>query len=140
MTTTQILGAEQVVRRYFDALKAGENDIVRDSFADEATFWYPGDLPISGTWTGRDQIVDGFLGTAFALLDPDKEVRIEVTNFFAADDQVTVEWSSWGTVRNGNPYHNKNIAVFRVADGKIVTVREYANAQNWERALRDPQA
>ena len=131
--------AEQVIRRYFDALANGTDEIIRDSFAEDATFHYPGDLPMSGTWIGRDQIVDGFLGTAFRQLDPDREVTIEVTNVLADGPQVVVEWTSRATVANGNPYDNQNIAVFVVRDGRIIQAREYANTQHWEHALRDPQ-
>ncbi|BDM74448.1 hypothetical protein HEK616_79350 (plasmid) [Streptomyces nigrescens] len=50
-----------------------------------------------------------------------------------------VEWTSRATVKNGNPYDNRNIAVFVVHDGKITEAREYADTQHWEHALRTPQ-
>ena len=130
--------AEQTVREYFEALATGGD--VAQYYAQDATFWYPGELPMSGTWKGREAIVDGFLGAAFGLLDPDKETRIEVTNLIAAEPYVTVEWDSMATARNGNAYHNQNIAIFHVQDGLITTAREYANTQHWEHVLRDPQA
>jgi hypothetical protein len=129
--------AEQTVREYFHALATG-GDVAR-YYAEDATFWYPGELPMSGTWRGRAAIVDGFLGAAFQLLDPERDVAIEVTKVIAADPYVTVEWDSRATVRNGNPYHNQNIAIFHVRDGLITEAREYANTQHWEHALRDPQ-
>ncbi|MBO2454238.1 nuclear transport factor 2 family protein [Actinomadura barringtoniae] len=132
--------AEKVVRRYFDALANGKDEIVRDSFAEDATWWYAGELPMSGTWNGREQIVDGFLGSAYDLLDPDKEVGIEVTEVIATGDHVIVEWTSSATVKNGNPYLNHNIGVFVVRDGRIAVAREYADTQHWEHALRAPQA
>lgn len=130
--------AEQTVREYFHALATGGD--VAEYFAEDATFWYPGDLPISGTWRGRAAIVDGFLGTAFGLLDPTKETTIEVTALIPAEPYVTVEWDSSATARNGNPYHNQNIAIFHVRDGLIATAREYADTQHWEHVLRAPQA
>ena len=131
--------AEQVVLRYFDALATGKQDVIRDSFAPDATFSYPGQLPMSGIWTGPDAIVDGFLAAAFELLDPAAPVTIEITGVIAADPHVIVEWTSRGTVRNGNAYDNQNIAVYTVRNGKIATAREYANTQHWEHALRDPE-
>ena len=131
--------AEQVVLRYFDALATGNQDIMRDSFAADATFSYPGQLPMSGTWTGPDGIVDGFLAAAFQLLDPTAPVSIEITGVISADPHVIVEWTSRGTVRNGNAYNNQNIAVYTVRDGKIAAAREYANTQHWEHALRNPE-
>jgi ketosteroid isomerase-like protein len=49
------------VRRYVGALAAGDKDAIGDSWAEDGTCWYGGDLPISGTWRGRDQVIDGFL-------------------------------------------------------------------------------
>ncbi|MEY9935817.1 nuclear transport factor 2 family protein [Streptacidiphilus sp. MAP5-3] len=130
---------QQVVLRYFDALANGKQDVIRDSFAADATFTYPADLPMSGTWTGPDGIVDGFLAAAFALLDPEKPVSVDVTGVYPAGQHVIVEWTSRGTVRNGNPYLNHNIAVFTVREGRIVSAREYADTQHWEHALRSTE-
>ncbi|MCK7626037.1 nuclear transport factor 2 family protein [Streptomyces sp. RS10V-4] len=128
-------GAKEVVLRYFDALVAGDRDAIRDSWAEEGSCWYGGDLPISGTWQGRDQVINGFLATAFAHLDPDREVGARVTNIFGEDEQVSVEWDSWGTGRTGRAYRQKNTAIFTVRNGAIVSMREYADTQHWERAL-----
>lgn len=126
-----------LMRKYFDALAAGDHETVWASWAEDGTCWYGGDLPISGTWRGRDRVINGFLATAFAHLDPDREIGIKVTNIFADGEQVLVEWNSWATGRTGRPYDQKNIGVFIVRDGKINEMREYADTQNWERALID---
>ncbi|MYW69175.1 nuclear transport factor 2 family protein [Streptomyces sp. SID8379] len=126
-----------VVLRYFEALAAGDQETILDSWAEDGTCWYGGDLPISGTWRGRDQVIDGFLGTAFAHLDPEREVGLKVTNVFGEGEQVLVEWHSWATGRTGRPYDQRNIGVFVVRDGRIAAMREYADTQNWERALID---
>jgi ketosteroid isomerase-like protein len=123
------------VLRYFDALAAGDQDAIRDSWAVDGSCRYGGDLPISGTWQGRDQVINGFLATAFAHLDPDEEIGVKVTNHFGAGEQVLVEWDSWGTGRTGRPYRANNAGVFTVRDGKITSMREYADTRHWRRAL-----
>ncbi|GHF36092.1 MULTISPECIES: nuclear transport factor 2 family protein [Streptomyces] len=128
---------KDVVRRYFEALAAGDQAAIRDSWAEDGSCWYGGDLPISGTWQGRDQVINGFLATAFAHLDPEKEVGLKVTNLFGEGEQVFAEWDSWATGRTGRPYDQKNSGVFTVRDGKIVSMREYADTQNWALALLD---
>jgi uncharacterized protein len=42
-------------------------------------------------------VINGFLATAFAHLDPDREVGVRVTNIFDEDEQVVVEWDSWAS-------------------------------------------
>ena len=132
MTSTE---PREVVGRYFDALANGDQTTIWNSWAEDGTCWYGGDLPISGTWRGRDQVINGFLATAFAHLDPEKEVGVRVTNILGEGDQVVVEWDSWATGKTGRPYDQKNIGVFTVRGGKIVNMREYADTQHWERAL-----
>jgi ketosteroid isomerase-like protein len=124
-----------LMRQHFDALAAGDQETVWESWAEDGTCWYGGDLPISGTWRGRDRVINGFLATAFAHLDPDREIGIKVTNIFADGEQVLVEWDSWATGKTGRPYDQRNIGVFIVRNGKITEMREYADTQNWERAL-----
>lgn len=135
MTSLKTSEPKDVVRRYFEALAAGDQDTILNSWAEDGSCWYAGDLPISGTWQGRDQVIDGFLATAFAHLDPDREIGVRVTNVFGEGEQVFVEWDSWATGRTGRAYDQKNSGVFVVRDGKIVTMREYADTQHWERAL-----
>ena len=55
---------------------------------------------------------------------------IELTNVISAGDQVVAEWISRATVRGGAGYHNRNIGVFTVRDGKITSVREYTDTQH----------
>jgi ketosteroid isomerase-like protein len=75
------------------ALAAGDADAVHDFFAPDATWWLGGDLPISGTWSGRDTIMADFFGTAMAHYEPGS-VSLEVTGMVAEGDQVTLEWTS----------------------------------------------
>jgi ketosteroid isomerase-like protein len=40
-----------------------------------------------------------------------------------------------GAARDGGAYHNRNIGVFAVRDGKISSVREYTDTQHVEHVL-----
>ena len=117
-----------VVIRYVEAARDGMSAVIRDSFAADATWEYPGDLPLSGTHQGIDAIVNEFLGGAAALMTPGTNVVIELTN-------VVAEWTSRATARNGGAYHNRNAGIFIVRDGKIVSVREYTDTQHAAQVL-----
>lgn len=134
-TATATTAPQQLVLRYFTALAEGDQETIRDCWAEDGSVWYCGDLPISGTWQGRDQVIDGFLAIAFAHFDPAHEVGLKVTNVFGQGDQVLIEWDSWGVGKTGRSYDQRNIGVFIVRDDKIVAMREYADTQHWERAL-----
>ena len=117
-----------VVIRYVEAARDGMSAVIRGSFAEDATWEYPGDLPLSGTYRGIDAIVTEFLGGAAALMAPG--VVLELTNVVAEGDQVVAEWTSRATARTGAAYRNRNAGIFTVRDGKIVSVREYTDTQH----------
>jgi uncharacterized protein len=107
------------------ALQSGDEQAIRSFFAEGATWTLrAADTPISGTWTGREAIIDGFFATAMAHREPGS-VRIEVTAMIAEQDQVVLQWTSRARMSDGEPYENDCIGVFTVRDGKIQAVREY---------------
>ena len=93
------------VERYLAAAQAGDAEAVRGVFAEDASWQLGGDLPISGSWNGRDAIVDEFLATALSYYQPGS-VSLEVTSVLADGDQVVVEWTSRARSRAGRPYEN----------------------------------
>jgi hypothetical protein len=113
-----------VVERYIAAAEVRDEAALRASFAEDATWQLDGELPISGTWHGRDAILDEFLATALSYYEP-SSVSIEVTNVIAEGDAVVAEWTSRAQTVDGAPYENHCIGVFRVRDGLIQSVREY---------------
>jgi ketosteroid isomerase-like protein len=119
-----------VVTRYIHAVRDGDTEVIRASFAEDATWEYPGDLPLSGTWRGRDTIVNDFLGGLGTLFEAGESPAIELTSILAAGGQVVAEWTSRATARGGAAYHNRNIGVFTVRDGKITSIREYTDTQH----------
>ena len=123
-----MIDSKQVVERYVAAVAAGDEQAIRDSFAEDATWWLGGDLPISGTWNGREAIMGDFLATAMAFYEPGS-VSLEVTGLLAEGDQVTLEWTSRARTAAGEPYENFCIGVFTVRNGRIVAVREYMDTQ-----------
>ncbi|KAA2266528.1 limonene-1,2-epoxide hydrolase [Solihabitans fulvus] len=121
---------KSVVVRYVEAVRDGDLAVIRDSFAEDATWEYPGTLPLSKVWTGRDVIVDDFLGGVGTRLKAGEPVLIELTNVLADGDQVVAEWTSRATAANGAAYHNKCLGVFTVREGRIASVREYADTHH----------
>jgi uncharacterized protein len=117
--------SKAVVERYVAAAAAGDAQTARELFAPAATWTLAaGDLPIAGTWEGRDAIIDDFLGTAQSYYAPGS-ITIEITGMVAEADQVVVQWTSRARTRGGEPYENGCIGVFTICDGQIQRVREY---------------
>lgn len=47
----------EIVRRFVDALRAGDEDAMRDELAPDVTWTVPGSTPVSGTFRGPDEVV-----------------------------------------------------------------------------------
>jgi hypothetical protein len=117
---------------------------VRDCFAEDATWTlHAGRLAMSGTWVGRDRIMDGFFATAMANYEPGS-VQIETTATIAEGDRIVRQWTSRARTRDGEPYENGSIGVFTFRDGHIHSVREYMDTlyagEAFTRATRSSQA
>ncbi|MYS48324.1 nuclear transport factor 2 family protein [Streptomyces sp. SID8499] len=118
-----------VVIRYVEAVRDGALDVVRDSFAADATWHYPGDLPISKVWHGRDEIIDEFLGGMGPLLAPGT-MEIELVGTIAEGDRVMAEWTSRAKTVHGAAYDNRCAGIYTVRDGKITSVVEYTDTRH----------
>ena len=126
---------KNIMRRYVDALQAADTAAVASFFAEDATWTLlAGDLRMSGTWRGRDRIMDGFLATAMTNGQPGS-VELETTAAIAEQDRVVLHWTGRARTRDGQPYENGCIAIFTVRDGKIQGVREYMDTLYLSRAL-----
>jgi len=115
--------SKTLLTRYVDALLAGAP--LHEFFAEDATWTlHAGDLPLSGTWRGRDAILNDFLGRALGHYEPGS-ISIEVTAMIAEGNQVALQWTTRARTLDGDPYENGCLGVFTVRDGLIVSVREY---------------
>src|SRR4051794_39560129 len=93
----------ETIERYAEALQRG--DEVTGFFAENATWSLAGRLPLSGTWEGRDAILNDFLCQIGSLYEPGS-ISLEVTSLTAAEDRVALEWTSRARTSDGEPYEN----------------------------------
>src|SRR6185437_12997606 len=108
---------------------------LRASFAPDATWWLRGELPVSGTYTGADEILDGFLAAMLARLDPSAPVTQTLKHVIADGDLAVAEWTSHARSATGEPYENDYAVVFEVRGEQITAVREYFDTAYAQRVL-----
>lgn len=124
-----------VVARFFRALRAGDMDAVRSSFAPDATWTLRGELPASGMWAGPGGIIDGFFPQIFGRLDPDVPVVQDVHRIIADGQYAVAEWTTHARTRDGRCYDSDYAGVFRVIDGHLAGVTEYLDTAYAKRVL-----
>lgn len=123
-----------VVIRYIEAVRDGDGDVIYDSFAEDATWHYPGDLPISKVWHGRDAIINDFLGGMGPVLVPGT-LEIALISTLAEGERVVAEWTSKAKTVHGGTYDNRCLGIYTVRDGRITSVIEYADTHHVATAL-----
>jgi uncharacterized protein len=117
---------KKTVLEFIDALSSGNLKALDAALAEDATWWLPGSLPVSGTHRGKKGIFEGFLAKAAPLFQPGS-LAIEVRNTIAEGDCVAVEWIARGKTAKGKSYENYYNVMFEVKNSKIQTVREYVD-------------
>ncbi|HTU30447.1 MAG TPA: SgcJ/EcaC family oxidoreductase [Solirubrobacteraceae bacterium] len=114
-----------VAERYVAAAQAADKQALEELFAADATWTLAaGNLPIAGTWRGREAVLNDFLAVALSRYQPGS-IELEVTRTIAEGDQVVMQWTSRARTHSGQPYENECIGVFTIRDGRIRAVREY---------------
>ncbi|MFB7664686.1 nuclear transport factor 2 family protein [Kitasatospora sp. NPDC056138] len=125
MTTEDLTAASKaVVLAYMNTLTAGDLTALRGFFAPDVTWRLAGDLPLSRTWTGPDEILDEFIPSMLSRLVPES-MEFEFEGLIGDGDQVLAEWNTRGLAKSGARYDQHCMAVFTVRDGRITAVREY---------------
>lgn len=127
----------RAVADYVSALQHGDLDALRASFAPTATWTLRGDVPVAGTWTGAEEILDGFLAQLVATLDQQTPVRQTLHGIIADGDHAVALWTSTARARNGAHYTNDYAVVFHVVDGVIHDVVEHCDTSYLKRVLFD---
>ena len=99
--------------------------------ADDATWWMPGSLPVSGTYR-KDEIQAIFAGVRDRFVEPP---RMEIRTVTAEDDRVAVEVDGEGVMANGLEYRNSYHLLFRVRDGAIVECHNHQDLDHLRQML-----
>jgi ketosteroid isomerase-like protein len=117
---------KNVVLGFVEALSTGNVEAAKAAIAEDATWWIPGSLPVSGTHRGKKAIFEDFLGQAQALFQPNS-LSIQVRSAIGEGDNVAVEWIARGKSAKGKNYENYYHLMFEVRNGKIQAIREYVD-------------
>lgn len=114
------------IRRFFEAMNAGDVAAIVDSYADDATLRTMGRTLISGTFdkpaiaSAAGRIFEAFPGG----------IRFVIHAITAQEDRVAIEAESFGRHASGRDYNNQYHFLARLRDGKIVEFKEYCDTEH----------
>jgi uncharacterized protein len=112
------VGNEQVIRAVYEARARRDWEAVGALFADEVAWHEPGEEDHSGTFLGRDQVVT-LLEKLVQVTEGTFQLEPEAFLNLEEHSAVTVRW--WAE-RQGLRSEGREIAVYRVQEGKIAEV------------------
>jgi uncharacterized protein len=112
-----------LMQNLFEAIARGDRTAYHDALHEDVVMQVMGSSSWSQTVRGKSKVLDVFFGHVSSRLsrrNPTKPSR-----FLAEDDWVVIEAKGDMTALDGRPYQNDYCLHYRIADGKIVEMKEY---------------
>lgn len=114
---------KQIVLDFYEAAARGEMDACFALLADDITWTNIGSTKFSGSYVGKQAIVEELIGPLFGQLKAGISSQIE--RLTAEGDTVVAQTSGTAETVDGTPYNNTYCQVIQVRDGQIADVKEY---------------
>lgn len=122
MTTTTTTTDAELVRSGYDAFAAGDVPAVLALFSADITWHIPGRSPVSGDYTGHNEVV-GFFGALGERSAGTFSVHVQDILDNGAGTVVALVTES--AERNGERLDVPEVHVWRVQDGKATSFRAF---------------
>ena len=118
---------KRIIQDAFTAWASGDGLAFFNLLADTATWTVMGSCPISGTYVGRQRLVEAALTPQRAKLAGPPIPT--VLNLIAEGDTVVIQWVGKGSTKTGRPYNNSYCYVVEMDNGKIIRGTAYLDTE-----------
>jgi len=118
---------KKLIQHAFAAWAKGDGMAFFNLLADNATWTVIGNCPISGTYVGRQCLIED-------ALKPQREKLAgppspEVINLIAEGDTVVIQWVGKGISKTGQSYNNSYCYVVQIENGRIIRGTAYLDTE-----------
>jgi ketosteroid isomerase-like protein len=127
---------KQLLQNVFAETAKGNGRPFVQALADEVSWTIIGSTAWSKTYRGKQAVLDELLGPLNAQLADGN--RITAHRLIAEDDCVVVEARGHNVTKAGDPYQNSYCWIFRLVDGQVVELTEYADTALIDAVLQAP--
>jgi uncharacterized protein len=118
---------KQLMQNIFTELSNGDGAPFVESLADDICWTIIGSTKFSGTYRGKQAVLNELLRPLFARFAD--QYTNTAHRFIAEDDYVVIECRGRVTTKSGAPYNNTYCWVCRVTDGKLQELTEYLDTE-----------
>ncbi|MFZ3206784.1 MAG: nuclear transport factor 2 family protein, partial [Pseudomonas sp.] len=127
---------KQLLQNVFAETAKGNGRPFVQALADNVSWTIIGSTAWSKTYRGKQAVLDELLGPLNAQLADGN--RITAHRLIAEDDCVVVEARGHNLTKAGDPYQNSYCWIFRLVDGQVVELTEYADTALIDAVLQPP--
>jgi ketosteroid isomerase-like protein len=114
---------KQIVLDFYAAGARGDMDTCFGLLADDIEWTNIGSTRLSGTFSGKQVLMEKLLGPLFDQLKAG--ISSDIVRLTAEADVVVAETRGSAETHDGKPYNNTYCQVIRIRDGQFVEVTEY---------------
>jgi uncharacterized protein len=118
---------KQFISNMFIELSKGNGEAFLGSIADDVRYTIIGTTKYSGTFNGKQELINKLLGPLTAQLEGG--IAVTPDNLIADGDYVAMQAHGKAQSKNGRSYDNTYCHVFRIANGKVQEVTEYLDTE-----------
>jgi ketosteroid isomerase-like protein len=118
---------KKLIQDMFAELSKGNAPAFLNAMADDVRFTIMGTTKYSGTFNGKQELINKVLQPLTAQLEGGLTITPE--NFIAEGDFVAMQARGKSTTKSGKPYNNTYCQVFRIANGKVQELTEYLDTE-----------
>ena len=118
---------KDLMQRIYAEFAKGNPELFLASIAEDFRWTIMGTTKFSGTYQGKQAVIDKLLTPLIAQLDG--PICVTADRFIAEDDYVVMQGHGTATTKTGKPYNNTYCVVSRIAQGKIQEMTEYLDTE-----------
>jgi uncharacterized protein len=118
---------KQFISNMFIELSKGNAEAFLGSIADDVRYTIIGTTKYSGTFNGKQELINKLLDPLSAQLEGG--IAVTPDKLIADGDYVAMQAHGKARSKNGRSYDNTYCHVFRIANGKVQEVTEYLDTE-----------
>lgn len=128
----------ETVGKAFAAWAAGGQTFFDDVLAPDVVWTIKGSGPSAGVYRGRQELIDRAVKPLSSQLK--SPIRPTVHHLWAEGDHVVIHWDGEAVAKDGKPYRNSYVWIFRMRDGRAAEVTAFLDLVAYDAIVRRGQA
>jgi len=118
---------KQTVMKFFEAGNRGDMDTCFGLIADDIEWTNMGTTSLSGTYSGKAELMEKLLGPLFGQLK--QGIHMDVVRLVAEGDHVVAQTKGTAETLDGRPYNNRYCWIIRIRDGQFAELTEFLDTE-----------